>query len=81
MLSVLLLWAAVNVLTYISKKFNLSGTYMAMIISLVWGAIYFLATKYYIVEWQEIVGFITWIYATSQVVYGLLKKSWIIDKI
>lgn len=80
-MEILLIWLLTNILTRASKTLKLSGTYMAIIISVVAWTVYFLATKFYIVEWKELMVFLGGIYATSQIVYGLLKKRGVLESL
>lgn len=80
-MEIILIGLATNFLTRVSKKLNLSWTYMAIILSVVSWTIYYLATKYYVVERKEFITFLSGIYATSQIVFQLIKKLWILDNI
>lgn len=80
-MEILLIGFAVNVLTWVATKFKLSWTYVALILSLAGGAVYYLATNYYPDELKQVLIVLAWIYATSQTIYNLLKKLWILEKI
>lgn len=78
-MDILLLWLFVNVLTRVAGKLNVSKTYIALILSIIGGWIYFYFTNYNLELWQELVKNIGWVYASSQVVFNLLKKLWVLD--
>ena len=75
MLSVALLTLATNVLTRLIKKTKISGTFVAMWLSIIGGAIYYIATNYYAIEREKLVWFVLGIYGASQLVYGLIIKQ------
>ena len=81
MLSIVLIGFATNVLTRLAKKLNLSWTYVAMILAIVGWSLFYVATNYYAVQWEMLIAFIWWVYATSQIVYNLINKTGIIDKL
>lgn len=75
MLSVALLTLATNVLTRLIKKTKISGTFVAMGLAIIGWAIYYIATNYYAIEWDKLVGFVLGVYWASQLVYGLIIKQ------
>lgn len=81
MLSTILIWFWTNILTWLAKKLNLSWTYMAMIIALVGWTVYYLLKNYYQVQLQEVITFVAGVYAMSQLVFWLLKKLGIMEKL
>jgi len=74
MLSAILLTLATNVITWFVKKFNISGTFVAMGIAIIGWAIYYISTNYFAIEWKQLVEFVIWIYGASQLVYSLIIK-------
>jgi len=81
MLETALLWLLTQLLTRLSEKWKVSQTYIALWLSIILWAWYYIATKYYSIEWQKIVEFVGWVYASSQVIYNLTKKWWILEKL
>ena len=61
-------------ITEVAKKLHISATYVSLWLAFIWWAIYYVATNYYAVEWNEIVTFVTGVYGTSQVIYNIIKK-------
>lgn len=80
-MEIALLWLITSVLTRLSNKFKVSQTYLAIILSILLGAWYYVATNYYQVERQQLVERATWVYASSQIIYNLLKKRGLLDKL
>lgn len=75
----ILIGMLVNLLTWIIKKTKLSATYVSIILSFLGWIIYFYFTEFN-PDWLEtLMYYITWIYASSQIIYNLLKKNKIID--
>lgn len=68
----------VNILTDLSDRFKISKTYLALGLSVVGGAIYFYFTTYNIELWKVLVANVAGIYASSQLIYNLIKK--VLDK-
>lgn len=68
---------AVNLITRLSWKLNLSKTYVSVGMSiLLWVILYVgqLLVNRYPLERQQILEFVSWCYAMSQVVYNLYNK-------
>jgi len=61
-------------ITELSKKLNVSQTYVSLWLAFLGWAIYYIATNYFALERQEVVTFATWVYWTSQVIYNIIKK-------
>lgn len=80
-MEILLIGLLTQLLTRLSEKWKVSQTYIALGLSIILGAWYYIATKYYSVERQQVVEFVAWVYATSQVIYNLAKKRWILEKL
>lgn len=74
MLSAVLITLATNIITRLVKKLNIDGTFVAMGLALIGGAIYYIATNYYAIERETLVTFVLGIYGASQLVYGLIIK-------
>lgn len=70
----------VNVLTWVGKKLHLSGTYVAVFLSILGGAIYYFLITFHPTVWKELLKSITLIFGYSQLVYGALKKLGILGK-
>lgn len=73
------LWIALagvltSVLTWLAGKMKLSKTMVSMIVALVGGAVYYVATKYYPQTREMGVAFVMWVYWASQLVYNLVIK-------
>ena len=70
-------WLAINLITRLAWKLNISKTYVSVLLCLViWALIYAwqaIVDKYPL-ERQEIVAFASWAYATSQIIYNLYTK-------
>lgn len=80
-MEILLIGLLTQLLTRLSERWNVSQTYIALGLSIVLWAWYYIATKYYSIQWQQVVEFVWWVYATSQVIYNLAKKRWILSKL
>lgn len=80
-MEIALLWLIASALTWLSNKFKVSQTYLAIILSIILWAWYYVATNYYQVERQQLVERATWVYASSQIIYNLLKKRGLLDKL
>lgn len=80
-MAVILIWLLTQLLTRLSEKWKVSQTYIALWLSILLWAWYYIATKYYAVEWQQVVEFVWWVYASSQVFYNLAKKWGIFEKL
>ena len=80
-MEIILIWILTQLLTRLSEKWKVSQTYVAVGLSIILWAWYYAATKYYSIQRQQVVEFVWWVYATSQIIYNLAKKRWIFDKI
>lgn len=79
-MEIILIWLLSSVLTRIAGKLKVSKTYVSMGLCIVLWAGYYFATKYYNVQWQEIVEVIGGVYASSQVIYNLAVKFGLLEK-
>ena len=73
----MLSWLAINLITRLAWKLKVSKTYVSVLLSiLVWVIVYCfqILIKKYPVQWEQVMWFVAWAYATSQVVYNLYKK-------
>lgn len=80
-MEIILIGILTQLLTRLSEKWKVSQTYVAVGLSIILWAWYYVATKYYSIQRQQVVEFVWWVYATSQVIYNLAKKRWILDKL
>lgn len=80
-MEVILIWLLTQLLTRLSERWKVSQTYIALWLSILFWAWYYVATTYYAVQWQQVLEVVGWVYASSQVFYNLAKKRWIFDKI
>lgn len=80
-MEIILIGLLTQLLTRLSERWKVSQTYVAVGLSIILWAWYYIATKYYSIEWQKIVEFVWWVYATSQVIYNLAKKRGILEKL
>jgi hypothetical protein len=80
-MEVILIWLLTQLLTRLSERWKVSQTYIALWLSILLWALYYVATTYYAVQWQQVLEVVGWVYASSQVFYNLAKKRWIFDKI
>ena len=80
MLESVLIWLLVEILTKASEKWKVSQTYLAVGLSILLWAWYYIATKYYSVERKQVVEFVAWVYASSQLLFSLFKKRWIFNQ-
>lgn len=80
-MKIVLLWVLTQLLTRLSEKTKLSQTYVAVILSILLWAWYYIATKYYSVQRQQVLEFVGGVYASSQIIYNLCKKRGILDKL
>lgn len=80
-MEVILIWLLTQLLTRLSERWNVSQTYIALWLSIVLWAWYYVATTYYAVQWQQVLEVVWWVYASSQVFYNLAKKRWILDNL
>lgn len=68
---------AINLITWLSGKLWLSKTYVSVGLALLWWIIVYafqLLIKEYPVQWEQIMWFMAWAYATSQMIYNLYQK-------
>lgn len=73
----MLSWLVINLITRLAWKLKVSKTYVSVLLSiLVWVIVYCfqILIKKYPVQWEQVMWFVAWAYATSQVVYNLYKK-------
>ena len=77
-MELILIWLLVNVFTRLGQKLKLSWTVLAVVLSLIFWGLYYIAINYYPTEWKEILITLSGIYATSQIVFNLIKKLGII---
>ena len=80
-MEIVLIWLLTQLLTRLSEKTKLSQTYIALWLSIILWAWYYVATKYYAIQWQQILEFVGWVYASSQLFYNLAKKRWILESL
>lgn len=80
-MEIILIGILTQLLTRLSERWKVSQTYVAVGLSIVLWAWYYVATKYYSIQRQQVVEFVWWVYATSQIIYNLAKKRWILDKL
>ena len=80
-MEILLIGLLIQLLTRLSERRKISQTYLALWLSIILWAWYYVATKYYAIQWQQILEFVGWVYASSQLFYNLAKKRWILDKL
>lgn len=67
----------INLITYLSWKFNISKTYVSVVLSIfLWVVLYVwqMIINKYPLQWEQIVWFASWSYTMSQVVYNLYQK-------
>ena len=67
-------------ITELSKKLNVSQTYVSLGLAFLGWTVYYIATNYYQLQWEEIVTFVTGVYWISQVIYNIIKKITPADK-
>lgn len=79
-MEILLIWLLTQLLTRLSERWKVSQTYIALWLSVVLWAGYYVATTYYAVQWEQLLQWVTWVYASSQVFYNLAKKRGLLDK-
>lgn len=80
-MEIILIWLLTQLLTRLSEKWKVSQTYVAVWLSIILWAGYYIATKYYSIQRQQVVEFIAGVYASSQLIYNLAKKRGILDKL
>lgn len=67
----------INLITYLSWKFNVSKTYVSVGLSIfLWVVLYVwqMIINKYPLQWEQIVWFASWAYAMSQFVYNIVSK-------
>lgn len=67
----------INLITYLSWKFNVSKTYVSVGLAIfLWVVLYVwqMIINKYPLQWEQIVWFASWSYAMSQIVYNLYQK-------
>lgn len=79
-LSALIIGAATYLITFVSQKTRISQTWLAMGLSLVGGMAYYVATNYYAFEWGELIRFAGGAYASSQIIYNIIRKVFLEPK-
>ena len=73
----------INLITWLSWKLKLSKTYVSVWLALLWWIIVYgfqLLIKQYPVEREQIMWFVAWAYATSQMLWNLYQKIVVKDK-
>lgn len=75
----ILIWILSSFLTWLAGKLKISKTCLSIGLCILLGAGYYVATTYYDIQWKELVAFIWWVYASSQLVYNILKKAWVLE--
>lgn len=78
-MEIILIWLLSSVLTWLSWKLKVSKTYVSIILCIILWAWYYFATKYYNIQWQQLVEVIWWVYASSQIIYNLAKKRGLLE--
>lgn len=70
-------WLAINVVTWLSWKLWVSKTYVSVGMAIIiWVLVYVMQIiiDKYPMQWEQIVAFASWAYATSQIVRNLWNK-------
>lgn len=62
-----------SALTRLAGKLGISKRLISVLLAIVGGAIYYVATNYYQATWESGVQFAVGVYGASQLVYNLLK--------
>lgn len=78
---IILTWILSSVLTWLAGKLKISKTYLSIGLCIILGAGYYFMTTYYGVERQKLVEVIWGVYASSQLIYNIFKKSGLLEKI
>ena len=76
----ILLGLLVQVITKASEKRKVSQTYVSIGLAIVLWAWYYVATRYYSIQWEKIIEWIWGVYASSQIFYNLFRKLWLLSK-
>jgi hypothetical protein len=79
-MAIILIGAVSSFLTWLAGKTKVSKTYLSMALCIILGAGYYFATKYYNVQWEQLVEVIGGVYASSQVIYNLAVKFGLLEK-
>lgn len=77
--SALLVGALTFLLTKLSEKLKVSKTWLSIGLSLIGGTVYYVVSNYYALERSALVGFVTQAYASSQLIYNLIKKAGVLE--
>lgn len=80
-MEIVLIWILSSVLTWLSGKLKVSKTYVSIWLCILLGTGYYFLTNYYGWERQKLVEIVWGVYASSQLVYNILKKFWLLEKI
>ena len=76
----ILLGLLVQVITKSSEKRKVSQTYVSIgLVILLWAG-YYIATRYYSIQWEKLIEWIWGVYASSQIFYNLFRKLWLLNK-
>ena len=75
----ILLWLLVQIITRASEKRKVSQTRLSIWLAIILWAWYYIATTYYYIQRQQIVERAGWVYASSQILYNLFKKAWLLE--
>lgn len=73
-MEIVLLGLGVNVFTQLTNKLKISGTVMAAVFAIIGGVLYYVINQYYPTQREQALTIFAQIYATSQIVYGFIKK-------
>lgn len=77
----ILCWLLVEVLMWMSNKLKISKTYLSIGLCIVLWTWYYALSTYYPIELDKLIAFVWWSYASSQLIYNILKKTWVLDKL
>jgi hypothetical protein len=77
-MEIILIGLLTQLLTRLSERWKVSQTYIAIGLSIILWAWYYIATTYYNVQRQQLLEFVWWVYASSQIFFNLAKKRGII---
>ena len=76
----ILLGLLVQVITKSSEKRKVSQTYVSIGLAILLWAGYYIATRYYSIQWEKLIEWIWGVYASSQIFYNLFRKLWLLNK-
>lgn len=79
-MEVILIGLLTQLLTRLSERWKVSQTYIAIWLSIILWAWYYIATTYYNIQRQQLLEWIGGVYASSQIFYNLAKKRGIINE-